>query len=311
MSSKCTYPSCEGIFPEANLERCSTTGCEQLLHHVCQGRYEHNMGVELDLHKFCYLCAKREVLTVLRGRNGDNDTRNDTGNGSVIPLPDMPPIDSLKSLRGGDENTITETSQQETTSPLPPPFPPQVEQQQIQGVLSPISHAEPVSKQPARYIADKSPRTSTVHTSPSSYESSPTTARPATPPQITQIPTRQSPRGKELPPVIIPLDDKSIVPKLKPQTGLVRNSVVVCPGIYLYHDKTKMAETLKDFKEMYGPYAYGKIVSVPNKKANVLEYAIEYDPKKSATVDDLIYDDLCTSVFGNMSTRKLLKRGVE
>ena len=135
MPSKCTYPSCEGIFPEANLESCSTTGCEQLLHHVCQGRYEHNMGVELDLHKFCYLCAKREVLTVLRARKGDNDTRNDTGNGSVFLFPDLPPIDSLKILRGGDEDTITETSQQETTSPLPPPFPPQVEQQQIQGGL--------------------------------------------------------------------------------------------------------------------------------------------------------------------------------
>ena len=53
MPSKCTYPSCEGIFPEANLESCSTTGCEQLLHHVCQCWYDHNMGFDLERHKYC------------------------------------------------------------------------------------------------------------------------------------------------------------------------------------------------------------------------------------------------------------------
>ena len=91
----------------------------------------------------------------------------------------------------------------------------------------------------------------------------------------------------------------------------MRNSVVVCPGIYLYHDQEMLASTMKDFKEMYGPYAYGKIVSVPNRKTNVFEYGIEYDRKKSATVGEVGYEDLCTTVYGNAATKQLLKRGVE
>ena len=47
---------------------------------------------------------------------------------------------------------------------------------------------------------------------------------------------------------------------------------------------------------MYGPYAYSKILMIPNRNTNVFDYGIEYDPEKSATVDEIEYDDLCTSV---------------
>ena len=44
-------------------------------------------------------------------------------------------------------------------------------------------------------------------------------------------------------------------------------------------------------------------MQLPNRKTNVFEYWIEYDPDKSAIVDDIEYDDLCTTVLGNTSTK--------
>ena len=87
------------------------------------------MGVELDLHKYCYVCAIREIVIVLRSRKTDNDTPpTDKGDGNTVPVPEMPPIGTLSSFRDVDEDTITEASLRQKLPPLPPPLPAQVVQ---------------------------------------------------------------------------------------------------------------------------------------------------------------------------------------
>ena len=116
--------------------------------------------------------------------------------------------------------------------------------------------------------------------------------------------------GKKLREIIIPVNKEQMKPALKWQNGLKGNSVVVCPLVFLHNNETLLDSIRKEFNEMYGPYAYGKIIQVPNRKKNVNEYMIEYDNKKSL-VDDVAYEDLCTLIPGSSSMKALLKRGVE
>ena len=116
--------------------------------------------------------------------------------------------------------------------------------------------------------------------------------------------------GKNLPEIIIPANEAQIKPSLKCQKGFKENSVVLCPSVFLHNNETLLDSIRKEFKEMYGPYAYGKITQVPNRKNNVNEYMIEYD-KEKGLVDDVAYEDLCTLIPGSSSMKKLLKRAVE
>ena len=52
-------------------------------------------------------------------------------------------------------------------------------------------------------------------------------------------------RGNNLLEVIIP--DHNVQPKLKAQTGFVRNIVVLCPSFYLYHDKERRDDLMEEF----------------------------------------------------------------
>ena len=61
---------------------------------------------------------------------------------------------------------------------------------------------------------------------------------------------------------------------------------------------------------MYGPYAYGRIVQVPNRKKNIPDYIIEYDKEKDL-VDGVTHEDLCSTIPSSAVTKQLLKRGVE
>ena len=126
-------------------------------------------------------------------------------------------------------------------------------------------------------------------------------------PRVRNSPT---PRGKNLPEVIIPANEETIVPELKAQKGFKGNSVVLCPEIYLQHN-TSLKDTISsDFTEMYGPYAYGRIVQVPNRKKNIPDYIIEYDKEKDL-VDGVTHEDLCSTIPSSAVTKQLLKRGVE
>ena len=72
--------------------------------------------------------------------------------------------------------------------------------------------------------------------------------------------------GKNLPEIIIPANEEQIKPALKCQKGLKGNSVVVCPSIFLHNNETLLDSIIGEFTDMYGPYAYGKVIQVPNKK---------------------------------------------
>ena len=69
-------------------------------------------------------------------------------------------------------------------------------------------------------------------------------------------------REKNFPEVIIP--DHNVQPKLKAQTGFVRNIVVLCPSLYIYHDEVSRDDLMEEFTEIFGPYTYGRIVQVTN-----------------------------------------------
>ena len=69
-----------------------------------------------------------------------------------------------------------------------------------------------------------------------------------------------------------------------------------------------MDSVLVDFKEMYVPYAYGKITQVPNRKNKIQEYTIEYD-FNNISGNIIEFDNVCTAILGTSSTKQLLKRG--
>ena len=60
-SYKCSYPNCLGIFPDSNLEYYATEVCNKELQHACQAGYEHDIGVQLALHKICITCLTSKV----------------------------------------------------------------------------------------------------------------------------------------------------------------------------------------------------------------------------------------------------------
>ena len=62
--------------------------------------------------------------------------------------------------------------------------------------------------------------------------------------------------------VIIP--DHNAQPKLKTRSGFVRNSVSLCPSLYIYHDGFRIDELIKYFTKIIAPFTYERIVQVPN-----------------------------------------------
>ena len=81
--------------------------------------------------------------------------------------------------------------------------------------------------------------------------------------------------------------DHNYKPRLKSNTGFVRNSVEVCPNIYVYHDEVKIDGLIADFTESFGNYMYGRIVQVPNCNRHIFKYKINYDTTK--TIEDCVY----------------------
>jgi hypothetical protein len=71
---------------------------------------------------------------------------------------------------------------------------------------------------------------------------------------------------------------------------------------------------MSEFDESTGPYAYGKIVQVPNAKKKVRDYIVRYDVTVDVIVGEEKIDhlrDLCTSFPGFDSVKQLLKKAVE
>ena len=82
------------------------------------------------------------------------------------------------------------------------------------------------------------------------------------PPVAVSTPHPRTLREKNFPEVIIP--DHNFQPKLKAHAGFVRNIVVLCPSLYIYHDEVRRYDLIEEFTEIFGPYTYGRIVQVPN-----------------------------------------------
>ena len=51
---------------------------------------------------------------------------------------------------------------------------------------------------------------------------------------------------------------------MKQQSGFTNNSIVVCPEVYMYNDSLLQDKISNMYTEQLGPFAYGKIVQVPN-----------------------------------------------
>ena len=122
-----------------------------------------------------------------------------------------------------------------------------------------------------------------------------------------------SPQVDNLQEIVIP--ELGAAPRLKKQTGFIKNSVVLCPNLYFYSDPIKHIKAMSGFHESTGPYAYGKIVQVPNAKKKVRDYIVRYD----VTVDVVVGEeerirhltDLSSSFPGIDSVKQLLKKAVE
>ena len=102
--------------------------------------------------------------------------------------------------------------------------------------------------------------------------------------------------------------------KLKQQTGFLNNSVVLCPQLFFHHhSKFSQMETMSIYKEGVGPYAYGKIVQVPNLKKKVTDYIVRYDESKDVLLPDgkrYNHSELCKSFPGVQDIKNLMKASV-
>ena len=70
---------------------------------------------------------------------------------------------------------------------------------------------------------------------------------------------------------------------------------------------------MKLYKEGVSPYAYGKIVQVPNFKKKVTEYIVRYDETKDVLLPDskrYNHSELCKSFPGMQEIKDLLKASV-
>ena len=76
--------------------------------------------------------------------------------------------------------------------------------------------------------------------------------------------------------------DKGGGSNLRMQTGFIKNSVVLCPQLFLYHHSISKMEAMNAHKEEFGPFAHGKIVQVPDEKNNVAEFIVRHDESKDA-----------------------------
>ena len=63
----------------------------------------------------------------------------------------------------------------------------------------------------------------------------------------------------------------NVQPKLKAQKGLVRNSVVFCISLYIYHYEVSRNELIEELR----------IVQVPNVQKNIIQCRIKYFTRKS------------------------------
>ena len=88
-------------------------------------------------------------------------------------------------------------------------------------------------------------------------------------------------RGKNLPQVIIPDNEAHYKSTLEKQKGVKGTIILMSPDLYFYSNKYLMGKITDRFTEKFGPYLYGKIVEVPNKRNNVLYYTVTYDSTKS------------------------------
>ena len=94
---------------------------------------------------------------------------------------------------------------------------------------------------------------------------------------------------------------------MKPQRGYMNNSIVLCPKVYLYNQFEKKLDVMEKFSYENGPFAYGKIVQVPNAKKNVTEYIVRYEKKDIIFDSDqkIEYSECCTN-FPNIPVVKTL-----
>ena len=68
--------------------------------------------------------------------------------------------------------------------------------------------------------------------------------------------------------------------QLNNQRGISQCSVLLSPSLYMYELGT-VEEKMRNFNDIYGPFAMGKVIQVPNHRKNIDCYVIEYDAEHS------------------------------
>ena len=115
-------------------------------------------------------------------------------------------------------------------------------------------------------------------------------------------------RGKNLPELIIPDNENDCTRLLPEQKGFKGNSIVLGPQLYCYTDQDLMQSYVEDFTEKFGPYMYGKIIEVPNKKKNIPYYTVQYD--KTKLLPSLDVASCCCKFPSTGDVKILLKRAI-
>lgn len=238
MNTRCTFPNCLGVFPNKNLETCSSDKCRRILHHACQSEFEFSHGVELEMHKWCFKCCNEAVLKERKDRTevveGDEiatvpaeEAPNDDDSSLVDLTAVVPPI----FLQIPDRNTNSDEALENKDA------------SKVDNLPDISGRNDNVGDKTGR---DKTDETVNALNQPIEDESA-----------ISDSSQRA---------IIIPANEENVKPKLRIQKGFIRTSIVICPSLYLYNNVGPLNSVLTVFTEMHGPYSYGRITQVPNRK---------------------------------------------
>ena len=98
--------------------------------------------------------------------------------------------------------------------------------------------------------------------------------------------------------------------KLRKQKGFSKCCGVFDPRIFRYMDilYKNIDLSMCQFSEEDGPFAFGKIIEVPNKKCDRITYTLLYDP--AYCVDVETYKNYTTIIPADKHLKKLLKEGI-
>ena len=303
---RCNYPSCSGILPDTLLEKCGSQGCQNKLHHLCQVAFEESQNFDNALMKKCYLCLLNVLSTSFQTSVTRANTVVDKAVGTAQGTHDGNLNGAVGTKNASHDNSTTNCTNRTKGTASSGTAPATL-----------VTTLPKVLNTTAPRVNDNSGAQGTGNGDENSSDESTATentANDSTANHANDSTTNQQ-KANDGNNNDTNADNVPIRPPkqtgLPPQTSFVRCSGIFSPHIFLYDMLAvgKGTSVVSAFTEDDGPFAYGKIVSVPSNKKGITTYNISYDhvynSKKKGAV--MLYSE---AVPNCKIIKKYLKEGI-